>query len=107
MFYTPTTAPERELMPGVFMKVLTYGAETMLCEFHLAAGSLIPLHHHPQEQSGYLVAGRLRFFGDEGELIVEAGSGWTFRGGVSHGAEVLRDAVAIELFAPLREDYLP
>ena len=107
MFYNADDLPGRELLPGIKMKVLTHGDNTLLCEFHLAAGAVIPAHNHPQEQSGYLVSGRLRFFGDEGELVVEAGSGWTFRGGVSHGVEVLADSVAIEVFSPIRQDYLP
>lgn len=107
MFYTPTPAPGKELRPGIIMKTLTHGERTLFCEFHLAAGALIPAHSHPQEQSGYLVAGKLRFFGDAGELIVEAGSGWSFPGGVVHGAEVPVDAVAIEVFSPIRENYLP
>jgi len=28
-------------------------------------------------------------------------------GGVEHGAEVLEDSVAVEVFSPVREDYLP
>ena len=35
-----------------------------------------------------------------------AGDAWCIAGGVEHGAEVLEDAVAVEVFAPVREDYL-
>jgi len=33
--------------------------------------------------------------------------GSSIPGGVEHGAEVLEDSVAVEVFSPVREDYLP
>jgi quercetin dioxygenase-like cupin family protein len=106
MLYKRDPSNYKELLPGIFMKTLTYGENSHLCEFRLKQGAIIPVHHHPQEQTGYLVQGSLRFFGDEGETIVEAGWSWNFKGGVSHGAEALVDSVLIEVFSPLRQDYL-
>ena len=107
MQYKPDPSNYKELVPSVFMKVLVYGENSMLCEFQLKQGALIPAHQHPHEQTGYLVRGSLRFFGDEGETIVEPGCSWSFKGGVSHGAQALVDTVLVEVFSPVREDYLP
>jgi quercetin dioxygenase-like cupin family protein len=54
----------------------------------------------------YLISGRFRFSGDEGDFIVEPGCSWNFKGGLVHGAEVLEDSVAVEIFSPIRQDYL-
>lgn len=107
MHYKPDPSNYKELVPGVFMKPLAYGEKSMLCEFHINQGAVIPAHRHPHEQTGYLVRGRLRFFGDEGETVVEPGCSWSFKAGVSHGAEALGDSIVIEVFSPVREDYLP
>ena len=106
MFYQPDPSNYRELIPGVFMKALTHGDNTLLCEFKLKKGAVIPEHQHPQEQTGYLVRGALRFFGEGGEATVKPGYSWCFKGGVKHGAEVLEDSVVIEVFSPVRQDYL-
>jgi quercetin dioxygenase-like cupin family protein len=106
MQYKPDSADYKELVPGVFMKTLTHGENSLLCEFQIKKGAIIPAHQHPQEQTGYLVHGSLRFFGDEGETIVEPGYSWNFKGGVIHGAMALVDTVAIEVFSPIRQDYL-
>jgi len=106
MLYKRDPSNFKQLLPGVFMKPLTYGENSLLCEFQLKQGSIIPAHQHPQEQTGYLISGRLRFSNDEGDLIVETGSSWNFKGGKIHGAEVLEDSVAIEIFSPVRQDYL-
>ena len=106
MLYKRDPSNFKQLLPGVFMKPLTYGENSLLCEFQLKQGSIIPAHQHPQEQSGYLISGRLRFSSDEGDFIVETGSSWNFKGGIIHRAEVLEDSVAIEIFSPVRQDYL-
>lgn len=106
MFYTPDSSGYKELLPGIFMKPLTYGDNSLLCEFHLKQGAVIPQHQHPQEQVGYLVQGEMRFISEAGERVVSSGHSWNFKGGVLHGAQVLADSVVIEVFSPVREDYL-
>jgi quercetin dioxygenase-like cupin family protein len=106
MLYKPDASNFKQILPGVFMKPLTYGDNSLLCEFQLKHGSIIPAHQHPQEQTGYLISGRLRFSSNEGDFIVEPGSSWNFKGGLVHGAEVLEDSGAIEIFSPVRQDYL-
>jgi quercetin dioxygenase-like cupin family protein len=65
------------------------------------------MHSHPQEQTGYLVDGHIRLtIGDETHDVAP-GDSWCITGGVEHGAEVPQDAVAVEVFSPVREDYLP
>lgn len=107
MQYKPDPSNYRELLPGVFIKTLTYGDNSLLVEFQIKQGAIIPAHQHPHEQTGYLVRGSLRFFGDEGECVVEPGCSWCFKGGVAHGAEALEDTVLVEVFSPVRQDYLP
>ncbi|NLE23699.1 MAG: cupin domain-containing protein [Actinobacteria bacterium] len=96
-----------DVLPGIRRKTLSYGRETLMTEFRLRAGAQLPLHDHPQEQTGYLVSGRLRLTIGAQTHEVAPGDSWSIPGGVSHGAEVLADAVAIEVFSPVRRDYLP
>jgi quercetin dioxygenase-like cupin family protein len=107
MFATGSDDGYVDALPGIRRKTLTYGGVTMLTEFRLDAGATLPVHAHPQEQTGYLVAGRLRLtIGDE-TRVAAAGDGWSIPGGVAHGGEALDDAVAVEVFSPVRADYLP
>lgn len=88
------------------MKTLCHGDKTLMTEFRLSAGTTLPGHCHPHEQNGYLVSGRLYLqLGDE-VFMMEAGDSWCIPGGVEHGAKVELDCVAIEVFSPVREEYL-
>jgi quercetin dioxygenase-like cupin family protein len=106
MYYQPDPSNFKQILPGILMKPLTFGDNSLICEFQLKQGSIIPAHQHPQEQTGYLISGRLRFSCTEGEFIAGPGSSWNFKGGMIHKAEVLEDTVAIEIFSPVRQDYL-
>lgn len=107
MFSSPDSVSFTSVLPGIERRTLCHGARMLLAEFRLRAGSELPAHAHPHEQTGYLVSGRLRLrIGDETREL-GPGDSWSIPGGVEHGASVLADAVAIEVFAPVREDYLP
>ncbi len=92
---------------GIQQKTLIYGQKTLMAEFRLQAGSVLPLHGHPHEQTGYLVRGRLRLTIGRETHDTRPGDSWCIAPNVVHGAEVLEDAVAVEIFAPPREDYIP
>jgi quercetin dioxygenase-like cupin family protein len=94
-------------LPGIERKTLVHGDRTLLTEFRMRKGSTLPRHAHPQEQTGYLVSGQMRL--TVGRRTVEARSGdsWTVPSGMQHGAAILADSVAIEVFSPVRKDYLP
>lgn len=96
-----------ELLEGVRLKSMVHGDATHLTEVRFVKGAVVPEHQHPHEQTGYLVSGSLRFFGKGEDAIVNAGDCWNFASGVPHGAEALEDSVVIEVFSPIREDYLP
>lgn len=94
-------------IPGIRMKTLVHGEKTLLAEFHLEKGAVLPLHSHPHEQTGYLVSGSMRLTIGDAVHDVGPGDGWCVPEDVRHKAEILADAVAIEVFSPVREDYLP
>jgi quercetin dioxygenase-like cupin family protein len=68
---------------------------------------VIPEHRHPQEQTGYLVSGRLEFSIDGAKLVAEPGSSWSLPADLPHSASALEDSIVVEVFSPVREDYLP
>ena len=96
-----------ELIPGISIKALVYGKNTLTAKFKLKKGSSLPIHNHPHEQTGYLVSGKMKFNIAGEHHIAEPGDSWCIHGDIKHSAEVLEESVVIEVFSPLREDYLP
>jgi len=107
MYGKQCPAGYKQALEGIRQKTLAYGDKTLMVEFLLQKDSVLPLHAHPHEQIGYLVKGRLRLtIGDDVQDLAPGGS-WCIPGGVLHGAEIVEDAVAVEVFSPVREEYLP
>ena len=94
-------------LDGIERKTLVYGEKTLMTEFRLRGGSVLPRHAHPHEQTGYLVKGRMRLFIGTEECEAQTGDSWCIPGGVEHGADILEDSVAVEVFSPRRDDYVP
>lgn len=107
MFYKKDRSNYRTAVEGVTYKTLTYGDKTSLGEFFLAKGYTIPNHSHPHEQTGYMVSGKVTFTIDGIDYNAEPGDSWNIPGNVEHSVKVHEDSVVIEVFAPVREDYLP
>lgn len=107
MFVSHASAKKRHMMDGIDMTPLAWGQKTILVQFDLRKGSVLPTHDHPHEQTGYLVSGRLRLTIAGETTYATAGDSWSIPGGTAHGAEALEDCVAVEVFSPLREEYLP
>ena len=107
MFRKKDTGESRQLLEGIHLTPLVHGEKTLMAKFKVARGAAIPAHSHPHEQTGILISGKLRF-NVEGKIKdVETGDSWCLAGGVEHAAEALEDSVIIEVFSPVREDYLP
>lgn len=74
----------------------------------LTPGMQVSPHKHDFEQLVIIVQGRVRFH--VGDDVIEAGPGGAIRipAGVLHHAEPIGDEVVLNLdvFAPIREDYL-
>lgn len=92
---------------GIEQKTLVYGDKTLMTKFRLKRGGILPRHHHPHEQIGYLVSGRIRLHIGDQSYECTPGDSWCVPGGTEHGADVIEDAVAVEVFSPVREEYLP
>lgn len=107
MFNKRSNTGYKQAVEGISLKTLAYGTKTLLAEFRLERGAQLPRHAHPHEQTGYLVSGRIRLSIGEDTFDVEPGDSWCIPGNLEHGAEVLENAVAVEAFSPVREDYLP
>ncbi len=106
MFYTANRDGFKEIVPGVMLKTLVHGERTHFTEVHLLKGAVIPMHQHPQEQTGYMVSGILRFTVNGEGFTVKPGDSWNLPANTPHAAVAVEKAVVIEVFAPAREDYL-
>jgi quercetin dioxygenase-like cupin family protein len=107
MFKKSNTGTHTEIVKGVHLKTMVHGEHTLTTEVRMDKGAVIPPHHHPHEQTGYLVSGHMDFLVDGEHFIAKPGDSWNIAGDVEHGAIAIEPSVVVEVFSPVREDYLP
>ena len=91
-------------VPGCRLRT-PYGENLMLSYLEMDDGAEVPLHHHPHEQGGILLRGRLQLTIGEETRVVEAGSLFLIPPNVPHRAVAIGPAVVLDVFSPVREDY--
>ena len=82
------------------------GEREMLAQIYLKRGALIPLHAHDSEQMTYILQGALRFLVGGEEVIVREGEVLHIPSNVAHQAEALEDTFELDVFSPIRSDWL-
>ena len=107
MFYKANKNGYKQVLPGIKIKTLVYGEKTLFSEFRMEAHSKLPEHSHPHEQTGYLVEGNIRLTIGKESFEAMPGDSWCIPANVAHSAEILENSLAIEVFSPVREEYLP
>ncbi|MBL7127944.1 MAG: cupin domain-containing protein [Ignavibacteria bacterium] len=106
MFYKKEIKNYKNPLNGIQFKPLLYGEKMLMTEFLLKERSVIPVHSHPQDQTGYLVSGKMKLYIEDEMFVVTPRDSWYIPGNVKHNAEILEDSIAIEVFSPVREDYI-
>jgi quercetin dioxygenase-like cupin family protein len=82
------------------------GNTVTVARFELKRGGVVPQHSHTNEQVTSVMSGALKFALPDREVIVRAGDVLQIPGTVPHAVEVLEDTVAIDVFSPVRQDWI-
>jgi quercetin dioxygenase-like cupin family protein len=91
---------------GSSFDVLAVGPKSMVTRMNYTAGSIVGFHQHPNEQSGYVISGKIRFKSGDVDEILEPGDTYTIPENTQHSFEIIESGQVVDFFSPPREDYL-
>jgi len=98
--------PRERIADGIERQMIV-GDQLMICRLRFDPFVDTPAHDHPHEQFTIVERGRVRFIIGEEERIAKAGDVLHFPSGCWHGATMLdEEVVLVDIFTPLREDFL-
>lgn len=100
------TAKAVEMREGIVRRTLVYGEKLLLCHWTIRAGIQFGEHTHPYEQAGYVLRGRLRMIIDGEPRELGPGSSYLVPSDVKHDAVALDEVEVLDVFSPLREEYI-
>jgi quercetin dioxygenase-like cupin family protein len=96
-----------EKITEMISQKIVAGDREMLAQIYLKRGAQVPMHSHDSEQMTYVLQGSLRFLVGGEEIIVREGEVLHIPPGVPHQAEALDDTFELDVFSPIRTDWLP
>lgn len=82
------------------------GEHEMLAQIYLKRGAQVPVHAHDSEQMTYVLQGSLKVTVDGQEIVVREGEVLHIPSGAPHQAEALEDTFELDIFSPIRRDWL-
>lgn len=91
---------------GVVRRILAYNGELMTVENTFEKGAVGKAHYHPHTQITYIISGKFEFTIDGETRIVTAGDTLLKEDGVVHGCVCLEAGKLLDIFNPMREDFL-
>ena len=95
-----------EKITEMMSQKIVAGDTEMLAQTYLKRGALVPLHAHASEQMTYVLQGALRFVVAGEEIIVREGEVLHIPSGIAHQAEALEDTFELDVFSPIRADWI-
>lgn len=94
-----------EINPSIARQYIT-GDNVTIARFELKRGGVVPRHAHANEQVSMVLSGALLFKIDGREMTIRGGDVMQIPGHVAHEVEVLEDALVIDVFSPVRQDWI-
>jgi quercetin dioxygenase-like cupin family protein len=106
--YVWTDLPAEQLNPSMLRRMV-HGDRIHVADVRLKNGFVVPLHQHVNEQVTLVKSGLIRFRlgADRSEVIdVQPGEVLIIPSNLPHEAEMIGDVEGMDVFTPLREDWL-
>ena len=99
--------PWEQTGPGLSRQILTFDDKIMLVKVRFEEGAVGQMHEHHNSQVTYVESGEFEMtIGDEVRTI-RAGDSYYIPPHVKHGCTCTSPGVLLDVFSPLREDFLP
>jgi len=98
---------EVEIYPG-FLAKLIHTPHVTLSYVRCLKGSVLPVHHHSEDQVLNLLQGEMEVtMGHSPGKTIRAGEVVVIPSEMPHTVTSLTDCLALDIFIPVRKDYLP
>lgn len=103
---TSWNSVEPEAMSKSITRKFVNGEKVMIAEIKLKKGAIVPEHSHVNEQISWILEGELLFEIQGENITVRGGEMLVIPSGVPHKATAMQDTIDIDVFSPIRDDWI-
>ena len=105
-FVSGETTPVEDVGNGLKRQMLGYNGSLMMVRVEFDVGAVGEVHSHPHSQVSYVESGEFDVFVDGVEKRLGPGDSFFINPDLDHGAVCRKAGVLLDVFSPLREDFL-
>lgn len=96
----------KELLPGFSVKFI-HTEKMTLAYWDIKAGSVLPEHSHPHEQvAAQVISGAFELILEGESKVMKTGDVAVIPSNAVHSGKAITDCQLLDVFSPVREDYL-
>jgi len=92
--------------PGIRRKIMAWDEKVMMVKVAFEKGAVGTLHQHPHTQISYVESGSFEVEIGGETNVLGTGDAFYVPSNVVHGAICLEAGVLIDIFSPMREDFI-
>jgi quercetin dioxygenase-like cupin family protein len=98
--------PWEQVDQGVKRKIMSYDDKLMVVKVAFEKGGVGTLHQHHHSQITHIESGIFEVEIGEEKKVLSAGDAFYIPPNILHGAVCLEEGVLIDVFSPMREDFI-
>ena len=95
-----------QLGPGLSRQILGWDNQIMMVKVKFGKGAVGAPHQHFHTQTTFCHSGKFEFTIDGEKHVIEPGDGLYIAPNLLHSAVCLEPGVVLDVFSPVREDFL-
>ncbi len=103
---TDDELPWETVGPKIKRKIMSYNEDLMLVKVAFEQGGVGITHKHPHLQMSYVASGKFEVTVGHESKVLNGGDVYFIPSDVLHGAVCLEDGLLIDVFNPMREDFV-
>jgi quercetin dioxygenase-like cupin family protein len=103
--YNWNEVAEERLNPMITRQMI-HSSTVTIARLRARKGAIVPTHSHVNEQITTMEKGSMLFVTPTEKIVVRAGESLCIPPNVPHSVESLEDCVAVDIFSPVREDWV-
>lgn len=106
VFIENSSIPWEDLGQGVKRKILAYNERLMVVKVEFEKGAIGVVHQHHHTQITHIDSGVFEVEINGDKKILKGGDAFFIPPNVMHGAVCLEPGILIDVFSPMREDFV-
>lgn len=91
---------------GLSRQIMGYDGQLMLVKVKFEKGAIGYVHEHFHSQTTYVVSGKFEVMINGEKKVLEGGDGFYIEPDAPHGAVCLEEGILIDVFSPMRAEFL-